>query len=852
MTNRNRFPFALTLLIGAVFNIFSIPAIPTPIQVQQPDGTPLTLHLVGDETGFTMLTPAGEPIVFNPANGRYECLPSSDPVFIGRRTPTPLRNKVSQRIKTSDFPTTGKQKTLVILVEFADKAFTTVSDPHDYYTRLLNQEGFSWDNGAEGSARDFYLASSIGLFDPEFVVAGPVKLPHDAAYYGNDDPYLDMNAPEMVTDACMAAAGMVNFADFDADGDGYVDNIFFFYAGYGQADTGVASCIWPHAAKIEDDWGKELILNGKHINHYACSNEIRGGTSMPLGIGTFVHEFGHVLGLADHYDTKGTSGRVGVRQWDTMGTGAYLNNQNTPPLFNAFERAELGWLTYTDIHPKTEGWIFIPPLSDYNMAYRIMVEDTDGREYFILENRCKSGWDAYLPGEGMLVWHVDMDEAKWRDNIINTDPVHQHYDLIEADGYESESNYAGDPFPGRDNVTRFSFTSWAGDTHFGIDHIISQNNNIKVLLADTDFLPPSPRVSLVKTGGESILFAIAPNEDVQSYTVAVTDSHGNPAGNVPSMVIPSSEPVAVTGLSTFADYSLSVKTHMGSYVSRDTTLPFSTGDISFFELSPLFDMAEDVTPTSFVVRWEPMAEATDYLVSLRRRSLSEPVTEKCGFDEIPNGFFTDTYKTNPSLFGDDAPSLQFNENGTVGFRSDGSIQNISFWVRSSSSANSLSVETRGETGEEWKTAAQTTLKSGATTLSFDLDSPREIRLAIGRKSGFVLIDDLTINYTPEEWIPLPEYTDLSTSASCRFKFDNLEPATLYEATVAGLADGDLSRRASMRITTTEISSVESLSIPTPIVVERFDLTGSRVGAGFRGVAIERLSDGTCRKAFITK
>lgn len=113
----------------------------------------------------------------------------------------------------------------------------------------------------------------------------------------------------------------------------------------------MADVIWPHSNTLDDGLGYDLRLDGITISRYACSNEIRYGSQplMPVGIGTFVHEFGHVLGLLDHYDTSYNSGRTGVSAWDTMAAASYNDNQNTPPTFSAFERAELGWLKYDDI-----------------------------------------------------------------------------------------------------------------------------------------------------------------------------------------------------------------------------------------------------------------------------------------------------------------------------------------------------------------------------------------------------------------------------------------------------------------------------------------------------------------------
>ena len=253
------------------------------------------------------------------------------------RTARRARQQVPSQFLINDFPTTGTQRSLVILVQFDDDKFTSVDDPYEYYYNMLNQEGFTHANGANGSARDFYHDCSNGQFDPQFDVVGPVTLSREQGYYGGDATnMLDTMAYRMVIEACELVDADVDFSQYDLNGDGVVDNIYFFYAGFGQADSGQGSTIWPHAGKLEQDWLQEMPQHdGVLINRYATSNEIRYGTGpmfKPVGIGTFVHEFGHVLGLVDHYDT-GYGGSFHPNTWDTMAAASYNDNQNTPPTF---------------------------------------------------------------------------------------------------------------------------------------------------------------------------------------------------------------------------------------------------------------------------------------------------------------------------------------------------------------------------------------------------------------------------------------------------------------------------------------------------------------------------------------
>lgn len=391
------------------------------------------------------------------------------------------KQAVQKRIRISDYPAQGAGKALVILAEFEDVKFTTEPDALTYFNALLNDEGFSHENGADGSARDYYIESSFGSFQPDFIVVGPVTMPNKSAYYGEDAyGWLDVKAHEMVAEACRMVDEMIDFSEFDLDGDGEVDNIYLFYAGLGQSETMEAPAIWPQSNMLYDTKDYDLTLDGVRINHYAYSNELTcnaTGKPQPVGIGTFVHEFGHVLGISNHYDSTFAGKRPGVDNWDTMAAANYFNNMHTPPLFSAFERAELGWLEYTELTADDSGSLLtLPPLQESNMAYRVTVDLTDGKEYFILENRQQTGWDKFLPGHGMLVWHIDMNEEAWLNNQVNTDSNHNRVDIIEADGYESLNNLEGDPFPGKRKVSDFAFTAWSGDETFHLTEI-SENED---------------------------------------------------------------------------------------------------------------------------------------------------------------------------------------------------------------------------------------------------------------------------------------------------------------------------------------------------------------------------------------
>ena len=363
--------------------------------MRQADGTTLSLRICGDEFFHYAVTSDGYSVDQGP-DGFYYYLVERDgrPVRSnvrvserGRRTADErrlletlrpgvvatalrarahrLRSETRAGLETG-FPTTGEIRSVVILAAFSDVGFT-VPDPQRAFERMLNEEGYS-DNGALGSARDYYLDNSGGRFRPTFDVVGPVTLDHPVAYYGANTDYRDENAERMIIEACHKAER-----------------------------AGV------------DSYPSEM-LGGKELCVYACTSELSGSPdfdSRMAGIGTFCHEFGHVLGWPDFYDTNGSDFGTGVGgfNWSLMCQGSRNDGGRTPPSLTAMERMMAGWLTPTTL---TRSGDYELNSIQQNEAY-LIATDTEG-EFFLLENRQQTGWDRALKGHGMLIYHVDRSQ----------------------------------------------------------------------------------------------------------------------------------------------------------------------------------------------------------------------------------------------------------------------------------------------------------------------------------------------------------------------------------------------------------------------------------------------------------
>ena len=502
----------LLLFVNVCQDIQAVPAYPYPVEIRQPDGSLLTVRLRGDEYhhfvetedghlitkdlkgffNYATLDSEGKPIdtkikANNKSNRSY-----SEKSFVSRlqspasnvalnqqmRAKRPQLSEISSQNRV--YPRSGSPRSLIILINFADLTFVT-PNPQQAFKAMLNERGYS-ANGGTGSARDYFLDNSMGKFSPDFDVVGPYTLPRGYAYYGkNDKSGMDSIPFQMIADACTAAhqAG-ISFSVYDADNDDIVDNVFVYFAGHNEAEWAGNNTVWPHR------WGiyptsifgnrdgnytgtvESVTFDGKRVEDYACTSELRGrtGTSM-AGIGTFTHEFGHVIGLADMYATNGASHHT-LSDWNIMDGGAYLNNGRTPPAYNSFERFKLGYLTPSLLNRPRNA--ILRPLTSDNEAYlvsqtnnhNLLGDNPNPKEFFLFENRQKTGWDKYLPGHGMLIYRINYNQNDWDYNQPNNDPDKMAVDLMEADKIANDNTLAGDPLPGTSQISEYNLETLDG------------------------------------------------------------------------------------------------------------------------------------------------------------------------------------------------------------------------------------------------------------------------------------------------------------------------------------------------------------------------------------------------------
>lgn len=533
--------FSLLLLLTVSFRVSAIPARNIPMTVRQPDGSELRIIISGDEFYRMVRTEDGCAVTqgedgywyyaaydingakrssgvrVSPLNGATAAAGAARIIPYGtlraaaagrRAAVNRLRAEHRFRVPPGTKAGAVSRKAIIILAQFTDLGFKFGRND---FVNMLTQKGYSY-GGAQGSAMDYFNDQFEGACDFEFIVSPVITLSKGYAYYGeNDSQGLDKRPHEAVAEACRLVDAQIDFSQFDGDGDGEVDNVFVFVAGHDEAEGASPAHIWSHQWYL-DEAGVRLNLDGTKINSYAISTELTydfdHGTHKEIftGIGTFCHEYSHALGLWDLYDTDGEDSGGLYEFGDEKSRGAiwgytslmdhgnYNNNGNTPPNYNAMELWSLG---LGNAETLEIGQQILAPLGSQK-RYFISETDAEG-EYYFFECRAAEGWDSFVGGSGMLIYHYDASDndagystserhnltamERWWYNQANCNPEHPCFDLIEAvpiakdvysvfwpNGTHTSFNAGTTP----------AFVSWSGkEAEIGLNGISREGNFIK-------------------------------------------------------------------------------------------------------------------------------------------------------------------------------------------------------------------------------------------------------------------------------------------------------------------------------------------------------------------------------------
>jgi M6 family metalloprotease-like protein len=480
---------------------FGVPACPEPILYKQPDGSIIEIFLKGDAVLNWIQDSEGYTIIKN-EDGYYEYAINDsfgNLVTSGVRvkeikedlksslsTPTNIQKnlfysteQVEQKFQqyyeshysessTNNsfplFPTTGKQKLLVILANFSDTQTTYTKED---FERQMNEAGY---NGT-GSIHDYFMECSYGQLDLDIHVIGWIQLPGNKEYYKNTFRF--------TIDVINAADTIVDFSEFDNNADGVVDCVAIIHQGMGYETSGDQNDFWSGFSNLVSG---NLYDNVK-IAPRIITPEILNKDNDIITIGTFCHEFGHAMGAPDFYDTNNQIDGYfqGTGNWDLQAGGNWNGypKGSVPSHPNIFTKYYYyHWLTPIEITEKAS--LLLRNSAEYPDAFFYQTETPN--EFFFLENRQKIGFDSKTPGNGLLIYHVDAD---WINNHIGKANTTEHQGLYIKDaGRDNDINNSNTPYPtiGNDKFTDTTFPnskSWSGEnTNIPITNIKLENGII--------------------------------------------------------------------------------------------------------------------------------------------------------------------------------------------------------------------------------------------------------------------------------------------------------------------------------------------------------------------------------------
>jgi M6 family metalloprotease-like protein len=516
--------FALfALLVATCFPAFSVGANPNPIEVLQPDGTTLQIKVRGHEWNRWTSTVDGYHVVKN-SNGIYEYAKAYNSGIaeasglkannIGNRTdgerafvrqmPTMQVGKLpasskENMLKAAQMVSQNKSGTLLsvrsgsfkLLVIMANFSNTSVTHAAPKFELMMNEPNYQ----GTGSFRDYYLENSNGQLDVSSVVTAWVTVPNPHDYYGPEEKW-----GEFAYEAIKAAYNSgVDLSPFDNNGDGVVDAVAIIHQGKGQESTADETDIWSHSWTLASAGysSTQRRFGNVRVNNYIVQPELNSNTQEMASIGVIAHEFAHALGAYDFYDTdyEVNGQQSGTGTWDLMDNGCYNGNPTgaVPAHHNPYTKIQLGWVSATVID--APGWLNLPPIISSQTVFR--VNTATANEYYLFEHRKKAGFDAFLRGEGMVVYHVDDAAiAKYGEsNELNTTSRKAMY-IKPAGG---KLNNASCTFPGSNNISFFhddtdpSMRAWnGGATNKSITNIALRDDTVRFyFMAYQNGLPKS-------------------------------------------------------------------------------------------------------------------------------------------------------------------------------------------------------------------------------------------------------------------------------------------------------------------------------------------------------------------------
>lgn len=333
----------------------------------------------------------------------------------------------------------GSPKIVVCLAQFPDAEFSVAGDKESLmrlFDTFFNGKGIGAGDNPY-SVADYFRAMSNDMFNPEFIITEPVTLSENRSYYGDANGSNRRNVFRNEALDSLAVQIKDRVGELDTNEDGMIDGVIIVFTGCGANvgdDNGMHPACWTGSLTRDNiTYATELVAP----ELLGMDDSENGGTNNAKlnGIGVFVHEMSHMLGLPDFYDINYKA--PGMDYWSLMDYGEYWNNGYHPTPYTAYERHFMGWTSLVEL--SAPAYVEeMKSIADGGSAY-VVYNDGNPNEYYILENRNDNDpWSKSLCtalGSGMMIYHVDFDANAWFNNRVNTNMSRQRMTIIPANGH---------------------------------------------------------------------------------------------------------------------------------------------------------------------------------------------------------------------------------------------------------------------------------------------------------------------------------------------------------------------------------------------------------------------------------
>ena len=508
-----RWKYGLAVVLIAcqiVTGAFAAPALRGIFTVRQPDGTLLSVEQYGDEYHHWTSTSDGT-LVINKGGAYYVaaiddtgCLLASDllahdvserdsreqqqiavqtsrrALFHQQRNEA-LRRTMNISSTGGYLPHKGTVRVLTILVAFQDSTFT-INGPVQAFEQYLNGD-VQTDMGNKNdynltSVQRYFETCSAGQFIPQFDIVGPVTVPHELAYYGGTSKTgSDDKFSTFCKDAVTQVKDMIpDWTVYDNDGDGNAELVCIIYAGYGQNQGGGVETIWAKASRQNIE-----VSKGFRVNFFNCSPEHfhphQSYKDYINGIGVFIHEMSHCMGLPDLYQKKNEfRNDQGMESWDVMDYGCYNRNGFAPAAYTAWEQEVMGWKEMETV-TASQHISGLLPLLEGGTAYKI-ANTAKENEYMAIESVKKRGLNLYANGSGLLVYHVDYPSSEVNmTDAPNNELGRPRLAVVPASGLFLNRNLCGS---GKEYTSAQWKTSMGASVFPGINQVTSLTSDMNL------------------------------------------------------------------------------------------------------------------------------------------------------------------------------------------------------------------------------------------------------------------------------------------------------------------------------------------------------------------------------------